>query len=110
TDEGLLVERLTELVVEDFGEDVDLSELEDRLEYYGQQPIDLNRTDGHELRELRFVPQLLIDNLLEHRRRSGAFVALEELQTVEGLDGELLDLLLPYVTVRGEPSLSGIGV
>ena len=110
TDEGLLVERLTELLVEDFGEDADLSELEDRLDYYGQHPIDLNRTDGRELRELRFVPQLFIDNLLEHRRRSGAFVAVEELQAIEGLDGELLDLLLPYVTVGGTPSQSGIGV
>ncbi len=105
-----LVERLTELAVEDLDEDFDLSELADRFYYYQQHPIDLNRTDGSELRELRFVPQLFIDNLMEHRSRSGAFVAVQELQAIEGLGDELLRLLLPFVTVAEASPLSGVSV
>ncbi|MFB2117582.1 hypothetical protein [Parapedobacter sp. 2B3] len=110
TDVEVLVERLTELIAEDLGEDFDFSDLADRLYHYKQHPIDLNRTDGSELRELQFVPPLFIDNLLEHRRRSGAFVAIQELQAIDGLDVELLRLLLPYVTVRETSPLSGTGV
>ena len=110
TDVDMLMERLTELAIEDLGEDFDLSDLADRLYYYQQHPIDLNLTDGSELRELQFVPQLFIDNLLEHRSRSGAFVAIQELQAIAGLDVELLRLLLPYVTVKTESALSGVGV
>ena len=110
TDVDILVERLTELAAEDLGEDFDFSDLADRFYFYQQHPIDLNRTDGRELNELQFVPQLFIDNLLEHRRRSGEFVAIQELQAIDGLDSSLLRLLLPYVTVRSTSSLSGVGV
>lgn len=104
----LLVERLTEFITEDQAEDFDLSELVERLEFYERYPIDLNRTDGSELRELQFIPQLFIDNLLEHRDQSGRFVSLYELQTIEGLDTELLRLILPYVTVEVPRSLSAV--
>ncbi|WP_449049966.1 hypothetical protein [Parapedobacter sp.] len=105
----MLLELLAESTREDLDEDFDLSDLADRLYYYKQHPIDLNRTDGTELRELQFVPQLFIDNLLEHRSRSGAFVAIQELQAIEGLDIELLRLLLPCVTVRETSPLAGVG-
>lgn len=106
----LLVERLTETAVEDRAEDFDLSGLADRLYYYQQHPIDLNETDGSELKELGFVPQLFIDNLLDHRHRSGAFVAVQELQVINGLDAELLRSLLPFVTVREKSRLADVGV
>ena len=110
TDIDLLMERLTDMVAEDLSEDFDLSDLAERLYYYQQYPIDLNRTDGSELQELRFLPQLFIDNLLEHRRRSGEFIAVEELQAIAGLEPELLDLLRPYVKVTVRSKLAGIGV
>ncbi|MGK6350994.1 hypothetical protein [Parapedobacter sp. DT-150] len=110
TDPDLLVERLTELVAEDLAEDFDFSELAERLDGYRRHPIDLNRTDGRELQELQFVPQLFIDNLLAHRERSGKLVDVHELQTIEGLDAELLRLLLPYVTVGVSRTLAGVRV
>lgn len=110
TDVDLIIERLTELAAEEVGEDFDFSELIERLDYYKRHPIDLNDTDGRGLRELQFVPQLFIDNLLEHRDRSGKFVAIYELQALEGLDVELLRLLLPYVTIGISSSLSDVGV
>jgi len=104
----LLVERLMEFVAEEQTEGFDFSELAERLEYYARHPIDLNRTDGSELQELQFIPQLFIDNLLDHRNRSGRFVSRYELQVIEGVDTELLRLIVPYVTVNAPNSLSGI--
>jgi len=106
----LLVERLTELVAEEQEEDFDFSELAERLEFYTQHPIDLNRTDGSELRELSFIPQLFIDRLLDHRDRSGNFISPYELQAIGGIDMTTLQLLLPYVTVNAPSSLSGVSV
>ncbi|SEL83311.1 helix-hairpin-helix domain-containing protein [Parapedobacter koreensis] len=106
----LLMERLTELVAEELTEDFDFSELAERLEFYERHPIDLNATDGRELRELQFLPQLFIDNLLEHREQSGKFVAIYELQAIEGLDIELLRLLLPYIVVSAPRALSEVSV
>jgi len=110
TETDLLLERLTELVSEELPEDVDYSEVAERMDFYKRHPIDLNRTDGSELQELLFVPQLFIDNLLEHRERSGRFVAVYELQAVAGLDVASLRQLLPYVTVDVPPSLSGLSM
>lgn len=105
----LLMERLMEFMAEELTEDFDFSELAERLEFYGKHPVDLNRTDGSELRELQFVPQLFIDNLLDYRNRTGRFISLYELQAVEGADMELLRLIMPYITVGAPSSLSGVG-
>ncbi|WP_262249247.1 helix-hairpin-helix domain-containing protein [Parapedobacter soli] len=110
TEVDAVVERMTEFVAEELGEDFDFSALSERLYFYLQFPIDLNQTDGSELRELQFVPELFINNLLEHRRRSGQFIDVHELQAIDGLDIELLRLLLPYITVSSSSSLSEVGV
>ncbi|MFC3197958.1 ComEA family DNA-binding protein [Parapedobacter deserti] len=109
TEEDLLIERLVELSAEDLAEDVDLSELQEQMEFYRNNPIDLNRTDGSEMQDLRFIPQLFIDNLIAHRERSGKFASVYELQAIEGLDVELLRMLTPYVTVVLPRSLANTG-
>lgn len=108
TERDALVERFTELLAEELPEDADYTEWQERLDFYQRHPIDLNKTDGRELQELQFVPQLFIHNLLEHRRLSGRFVAIQEIQAIVGLDMESLRLLLPYITVSTPSSLSAI--
>ena len=106
----MLMERLAEFMAEDQLEDFDFSEVAERLEFYVRHPINLNRTDGSELRELQFIPELFIDNLLEHRDQSGTFISSYELQAVRGADAELIQLILPYVTVDVPSSLSGLSM
>src|SRR5690606_16012677 len=106
TDE--LVERLGELMAENLSEDFDFSELAERLAFYRDHPVDLNKTTGGELRDLVFVPEPFIENLLKHRAQSGDFVSVYELQAIPGMDQELLRLLLPFVTVGVPPSLQGL--
>ncbi len=108
TEHEVLVERLTELLAEDMTEDFDYSEWVERLDFYQRHPIDLNKTDGRELRELQFVPQLFINNLLDHRHRTGRFVAIQEIQAIVGMDVESMRLLLPYITVNAPSSLSAV--
>jgi len=103
-----LIEQFGELIGENLEENFDLSDLAERLDFYRRNPIDLNKTNGDELRELLIVPQLFIDNLLAHRRQSGTIISFYELQAVEGLDLAVLRLLEPFVTINTPPSLSDI--
>lgn len=106
--DNLLIERLSEFYAGQLAENFDFTELAEQLDFYRRHPIDLNRTDGEELRDLLFVPQLFIDNLLMHRRQSGAFVSLYELQALDGLDLAILRMLEPFVTVSAPPTLSNV--
>ncbi|WP_257656992.1 helix-hairpin-helix domain-containing protein [Parapedobacter lycopersici] len=108
TDNAALIEHLGEFYAEDRDENFDFTELAERLEFYRQHPIDLNRTDGSELRELLFVPELFIGNLLAHRHASGRLVSVYELQAIEGMDLELLRMLIPFVEVNTPGSLSEV--
>ncbi|WP_028295578.1 helix-hairpin-helix domain-containing protein [Olivibacter sitiensis] len=98
-DMEVLLEQLMEEMAEQFGEDFDYSELTERLHHYLKNPIDLNRTDGRDLQALGFVSAWQIRNLLAHRRESGDFISVYELQAVEGMDMNTLRFLLPFVAV-----------
>lgn len=108
TPDDLLIERLAELLAEEVEEDFDFTELAERLDFYRKYPINLNETNGEELLDLQFVPQLFIDNLIDHRNKSGDFISILELQAVTGIDLEGLQFLIPLVTVNPPYSLQGV--
>lgn len=109
-EENLLIEQMVELNAEAFGENFDFMELSEQLEFFRKYPIDLNKTDGDELRKLQFLSPLLIQNLLEHREQAGNFISVYELQAVSGFDIQLAQLLSPFVTVHASGSLKGVSV
>ena len=106
--DDLLIERLAELFAEEAEEDFDFTELAERLDFYRKYPINLNKTNGEELRDLQFVPQLFIDNLLDHRNKSGHFISLLELQAIAGIDLEWLQLLIPLLAIDTPNSFQGV--
>ncbi|SFC20965.1 Helix-hairpin-helix motif-containing protein [Parapedobacter composti] len=110
TEPDIWVEQLMELTAEELPEDVDLSELVERLHYYQNHPIDLNRTDGTELLELQFLPQSFVENLLAYREYTGRFLSVYELQVIDGVEERLLRWLMPYVSVDTRSSLREIGL
>ncbi|MGE8244105.1 MAG: ComEA family DNA-binding protein [Sphingobacterium sp.] len=103
TNEKINLEELFESLSEELPEDTDLSELSEKWTYYLKNPIDLNKTDGTELIELRFIDPLLLQRLIEHRQVSGDFINILEIQSIEGFNTGIVSLLLPFVKV-GEAS------
>jgi len=101
--ENINPEELFESLSEELPEDTDLSEISEKWYYYLKHPIDLNKTDGTALNELQFLNPLLLQRILEHRQVSGNFIHVLELQSIEGFDARLVNLLLPFVRV-GETS------
>lgn len=103
--EDLVMEELAEEIIEEGEDDIDFSEILDRLNYYVKSPINLNETDGNELKDLYFLSPLQIRNLTHHRATSGPFISTYELQSVEGFDERSIQRLLPFVIIHNMDSL-----
>lgn len=80
-------------------DDVDYSDMYERLfQYYGN-PIDLNETDRDELSSLYILSEQQITNLLEYKAKYGKLLTLYELQAVPGFDMNTINKILPFVKV-----------
>ncbi len=94
-----IIESLSDIVTEDY----DYSELTERLNYYKRNPINLNKTSREELQELIFLSPLQINSLLKYPETNGYFIDILELQAVEGFDTEIIQRLLPFVSISSNP-------
>lgn len=105
-----LLEQIMEYVAENIAEDQDYSGISERLEYYLRHPMDINKAKREELEELGFITPIQINNLIVHRRESGMFQDLLELQSVEGFDIETTRWLSNFMVVNPPQLLSGISL
>lgn len=104
--EELLLEQLSDEV----GENVDVSELLERLSYFLKKPLNLNTATESDLVNLIFLTPQQITNLLYHRQVSGDFISLLELQGIVGFTPQAILLLLHFVTVEKSISLKNISL
>ncbi len=89
--------------------DIDQSETEDdsylqQISYYSRHPLNLNQADATELKELRILTDLQIENFLAYRRLMGKLISVYELQAVPSWDVETIKKLLPFVTTSASVS------
>ncbi|MFT3981879.1 MAG: helix-hairpin-helix domain-containing protein [Ferruginibacter sp.] len=76
----------------------DDSYLQDLAQYL-KNPLNLNRADENELKDLRILSVLQLQNLLRYRALFGSFINIYELQAIPGWDVTTIQKLRPYVTV-----------
>jgi hypothetical protein len=88
--------------------EVDFTTLLDKLAFYVNNPLDLNKATRKELQELTLLNELQVNALLEHIRVNGKLIALEELQTIDGFDAGTIRSLLPYVRVGSTQGISNL--
>lgn len=99
-DKNTIIEKRVEYLVEDAEEsDADYTTIFDQLSYFYDHPLNLNRADLDDLEELGILTSIQINNLLSHIENNGKLMTLEELQTVEGFDLDVIKLILPFVKV-----------
>ena len=94
--------------------DADQAETEDDsylqdLEQFRKDPVNLNTADADELKRLRIVTGLQIENLISYRRIFGKLISIYELQAVPAWDVNTIHKLLPFVTIATPVSLSEEG-
>lgn len=98
--EDTTIKEISAQLAENLPEAEDLSELTERLSYYKSHPIDLNRAQPAQLKELVFLSALQISNFFSHIWRNGRLKELVELQAIDDFDVETIHKLLPFVTLK----------
>jgi hypothetical protein len=94
-----VIARICEQLTADGENELDLTTLEDELNYFTQHPINLNATNKEELERLSFLTDKQIENLLYYLYRQKQMQTIYELQLVDGFDMFLIRNLLPFVYV-----------
>lgn len=92
-------ELLLEQISEDLGENVDVSEVMERLYSIMKNPLDLNKVTNEELSSILFLSPQQVNNIILHRELSGDFINVLELQGIVGLDLQTITLLRQFVFV-----------
>ena len=69
------------------------------LEHFKKHPLNLNIADAADLKELMFLTDLQIDNLVSYRNLLGKFISIYELQAIPSWDIGTIKKILPYVSV-----------
>ncbi len=97
-------EQLQQQKIENYSEqtesEFDITDLISGLEYYRKHPVNLNTADYEDLQKLGILDDIRIKNLLDHIKKNGRLLSVYELQTIEGFDAQLIEILLPYVEVN----------
>ena len=82
--------------------DFDLNGQFDLLATFQKRPLNINRCDEADLRELGLLNDIQINNLLQYRKIAGPLLALYELQVIPGFDLALIRRIIPYLTTGGD--------
>lgn len=90
--------------------DIDQSETEDdsylqQLAQFRKHPLNLNSAEVNDLRDLRILTDLQIQNFLSYRRLFGQLIDIYELQAIPTWDVFIIQKLLPFVTIAAVVSL-----
>lgn len=75
---------------------------EELLQWYESlllHPLNLNAASRGQLEELRLLTLFQIESLLEYREEYGAILSLSELAAVDGFSRDLVETLLPFITL-----------
>src|SRR5215469_15118027 len=89
------LENLTEIQQTETEDDSYLQQ----LEHFKRHPLNLNKADVNELKELFFLTDLQIDNLISYRKLLGKLINIYELQSIPAWDITTIKRLLPFITV-----------
>lgn len=89
---------IIEDIAENSSEDDDLSELKERLTIFRKHPINLNKAQFEELKNLSLLSPIQIRNLLNYTTKNKLADVLE-LQAIPTFDIETVNRILPFVTL-----------
>ncbi|MBN2637315.1 MAG: helix-hairpin-helix domain-containing protein [Prolixibacteraceae bacterium] len=93
TDKAKLLEALIESQLENIDEEANSNLLIEDLEYYSENPININSTTAAELSKLHILNDIQIENLLNYTNDFGPVYSIYELNTIDGFTPEILTKL-----------------
>jgi hypothetical protein len=76
-----------------------------QMHQYIKNPINLNTANENDLKELRMLNPIQIQNLIAYRNLFGKFIDIYELQAIPNWDIELIQKIRSYVSVNDKTEL-----
>ena len=107
---------IVEQQLENLTENSDDVETEDdsylqEMKHFLDDPINMNTATESDLKELKLLTALQIQNLISYRNLFGNFINIYELQAVPGWNVSMIRRVRPYITVDDQPNLfASLGV
>ncbi len=95
-----VVQELLERWIENNEASIDYTDLQEQLEYYYNNKLDLNKCSQKELMSLVFLSPRLADAIIQHRMKFGDFMSVFELQVIPEIDEQTLYYLKYFVAVK----------
>ena len=97
------VEKALEVKIEELQEtsssEDDLSDLTDRIQELKDHPLNLNKATVNELRQLPFLTEKQINDLVSYKETYGELFSISELQAIDGFDSATIQNILPYFRI-----------
>ncbi len=104
-DNQQLIEDLIENIAESSDEELDYTSLFDDFNYFINNPLNLNIATKEELEKLYILNDFQIKSLLHYIDKNGQLLSIYELQLVYGFTPELIQKILPFITVLVKPEV-----
>ncbi|MDR2917462.1 MAG: helix-hairpin-helix domain-containing protein [Tannerella sp.] len=76
-----------------------IEKLYNDLSYLSENPLNLNRITAEQLKQIPFLSDIQILNILDYLKKQGEFVSIYELKNIRFLDVETIELILPFIYV-----------
>lgn len=80
-------------------EDIALEQITEDLYYFIDHKINLNKTDGEDLKALLLLTDIQIVSLLNYRKQFGKLISIFEIQAIPYWDLNTIYLILPFIYV-----------
>jgi len=94
------LEDLIEEISSSTEEELDYSTLYDDLNFFLNEPLNLNDATRDLLEKLQFLNEIQIQGILDYIKNYGKIYTIYELQLIEGFETEDIKRILPFVTVE----------
>ena len=92
-------EQLLEILTEQSDAPFDFDTYLEYLNDLKQNPLDINTCTIEDLKLLGFLNMAQINGIINYRNKMNGFVTIYELQSIENLDLETINKILPYINV-----------
>ncbi|RLD63287.1 MAG: hypothetical protein DRJ01_04105 [Bacteroidetes bacterium] len=101
-DSQQLIEDLIENIAESSDEELDYTSLFDDFNFFINNPLNLNIATEEDLEKLHILNDFQIKSLLRYISKNGQMLSIYELQLVYGFTPELIQKILPFITVSSK--------
>lgn len=98
-DQAKVVADIIEQIAADSDADLDYTQLAEDLQFFIQNPLNLNTASRADLERLQFLNDFQIEDILSAQRRSVPMLTIYELGRMESFSSTDINRILPFVTV-----------